>query len=103
MESELHRVVDALTGWIASAIADGHIDFLSHCWREYTPELERSRSIRAAGKSRVMDARPLHLDQEHCWFLHRACPLADALEQAVGRSSLQDNRVTAQVSSGDHR
>jgi hypothetical protein len=79
MDSELSRVVDAHPGVVWTALPDGHIDFLSQRWCEYTnlglgesygrgwqkvvhPEdlsglVERWRSILASGRAGEMEAR----------------------------------------------
>jgi PAS domain S-box-containing protein len=100
METELSRVVDAILGFVWTALPDGHVDFVNQRWCEYTglgidaacgrgwqtaihpedlPELlERWRSILASGEAGELEARLRRFDGEYRWFLFRTSPLANA-------------------------
>ena len=105
MENELGLVVDALPGFVWTALPDGHVDFLNQYWREYTglsaaegrplgwqtaihPEdlpglLERWHSILASREPGEMEARVRRFDGEYRCFLFRMNPLVDASGQVV--------------------
>ena len=105
MDPELSRVVDALPGLVWTAVPDGHIDFLTQRWCEYTGLGEREghgdgwcraihpedlpgllslwRTILAAGAPGEMEARLRRFDGEYRWFLFRASPLTDASDRIV--------------------
>jgi PAS domain S-box-containing protein len=105
MENELSLVVDALPGFVWTALPDGHVDFLNQYWLEYTglgaaegrslrwqtaihPEdlprlLERWRSILASRVPGGMEARVRRFDGEYRWFLFRMNPLTDASGQII--------------------
>jgi PAS domain S-box-containing protein len=105
VHNDLSGVVDALPGFVWTARADGHVDFLNQRWREYTglsaddalgrgwqaaihPEdlprlLERWPSALAGGERGEMEARLRRFDGQYRWFLFRASPIADAYGQVV--------------------
>lgn len=105
MATALSRVVDALPALVWTARPDGHIDFVSDGWCDFTglsvadarrhgwqaathpddlAELrERWRSILASGEPGVMEARLRRSDGEYRWFLISATPLADESGRAV--------------------
>src|SRR5918997_1039939 len=105
MENELSRIMDALPGFVWSALPDGNVDFLNQRWREYTglsleeacgwgwqvavhpedlPELlERCQSILASEQPGEAEARLRRHDGEYRWFLFRAHPLRDELGNIV--------------------
>lgn len=99
MQSELSRVVDALPGLIWTALEDGHVDFVSQGWCEYTgcnaddargngwlvavhPD-DRARhfanwqSVRSSGAPGEMETRLRRFDGEYRRFLIRIRPLSE--------------------------
>jgi PAS domain S-box-containing protein len=129
MENQLSRVVDALPGLVWTALSDGHIDFVSQRWGEYTglsvdeargrgwqtaihPDdlaklLERWRSILAAGEPGEMEARLRRFDGEYRWFLFRTCPLADASGQVFKwcgiSTDIEDRKRAEALLAGEKR
>jgi PAS domain S-box-containing protein len=104
MEIELSRVVDALPGFVWTALPDGQIDFLNRRWCEYTGlPLDRScgrgwqAAVHAADLGSLLagwqdgtagapvetKARVRGADGEYRWYLFRAHPSADASGQVV--------------------
>ena len=105
MEDNLSRVLNALPGFVWTALPDGQIDFVNQCWREYTgfgieracdsgwqaavhpedlPELlERWQSILASGEAGEMEARLRRFDGEYRWFNICASPSRDAAGKVV--------------------
>ncbi|MDB5396488.1 MAG: sensor signal transduction histidine kinase [Rhodospirillales bacterium] len=105
VENELSSVVDALPGWLWTALPDGHVDFVNRRWCEYSglpvddafgrgwqtavhPEdltglVENWRAILASGQPGEIEARLRRADGEYRWFLFRLCPLADASGKVV--------------------
>src|SRR5262245_48875143 len=100
MESELGRVVDALPGFVWTALPDGQIDFLNRRWCGYTGlGLDESRGrgwqaavhpedlprLLAGWRADPAPREPVETqvrlrgsDGKHRWFLFRAQPSTDA-------------------------
>jgi PAS domain S-box-containing protein len=99
MENELGRVLQALPGFVWTARPDGHCDFFSVAWCEYTglslqdasgwrwqsavhpvdlPEVQRRwRAVLASGEAGEMEARLRRSDGQYRWFLVASRPLRD--------------------------
>ena len=99
MENELGRFVDALPGFIWTALPDGHCDFFNRLWCEYTglslqeaagqrwlsvvhPEdlpnvLLRWRAMLASGETGELEARLRRSDGAYRWFSIASRPLRD--------------------------
>lgn len=102
---ELRRIIDELPALIWTSLPDGHCDFLSQRWFEYTdldPDtalgwgwqtvihtedrenmLETWRMIRASGEAQDLEARIRRHDGVYRWFLFRTCPIKDESGQIV--------------------
>jgi PAS domain S-box-containing protein len=121
MESGLSRVVDALPGFVWTALPDGRIDMMNQSWSEYTglavdascgggwqaavhPEdlprlLAGWRGVPASRAPVESDVRLRGADGSYRWFSFRAHPMADASGQVVkwcGLSTDIDDRVRAE-------
>jgi PAS domain S-box-containing protein len=105
MENELGRLVDALPGFVWSALPDGYCDFVNRLWCEYTglrlqdaagqgwlstvhPEdvsnvLLRWRAILASGEAGEMEARLCRRDGGYRWFSIVSSPLRDDSGEVV--------------------
>jgi PAS domain S-box-containing protein len=105
MEQDLGSVLDALPGFVWTALPDGCVDFASQSWCEYTgvgvgellgtgwqtaahPEdlpdlLKRWRSILLVGGTGAMEARLRRFDGEYRWFAIRVRPLVGASGKIV--------------------
>jgi PAS domain S-box-containing protein len=105
MESELGRVVDALPGFVWTALPDGQIELINQSWSAYTgleldascgwgwqsaihpedlPQLLASWGGVPASRAPVeAEARLRGADGNYRWFSFRAQPVADASGQVV--------------------
>jgi PAS domain S-box-containing protein len=121
MESELGRVVDALPGFVWTALPDGQIDFMNQRWSEYTGlAVDRSRGSGWQAAVHPEDLVPLlatwrgaatpngpveaqvrlrGANGNYRWFSFRAHPVCDASGRIVkwaGLSSDIDDRMQAE-------
>src|SRR5262245_55900987 len=105
MEKDPRPILDALPGLVWTALPDGHVDFVSRPWSDYTglavgeligagwqraihPEdlpdlLERWQTIRLVGEVSAMEARLRRSDGEYHWFSLRVRPLVDGSGKTV--------------------
>ena len=105
MELELSQLIDALPGFVWTALPDGRAEYISRRWCEYTglsleqaigvgwesaihPEdrprvLERWGSFRDSGKPLELEARLRRHDGEYRRFLLTAAPITDTSGQVV--------------------
>ncbi|WP_424631789.1 PAS domain S-box protein [Bradyrhizobium sp. SYSU BS000235] len=105
MEKDLSPLLDELPGLVWTALPNGHLDFASLPWCEYSglglgelygegwqraihpedlPELlKRWRSILSAGEVNAMEARLRRFDGGYHWFTFRVRPLIDASGRIV--------------------
>src|SRR5262245_27804919 len=99
MDNELSRVVDAIPGFVWSAVPDGSVDFVNQRWCDYTgvslqdacgsgwqtaihPDdaerlLDDWRSLLKSGRPGELEARLRRFDGTFRWFLIRTVPLHD--------------------------
>jgi PAS domain S-box-containing protein len=99
-EFQLGRVIDAMPGFVWTALPDGEVEFCSQRWLDYTGKsldeatgeelataihpqdksdfVEKWRAALTEGESFEAEARILRADGCYCWFLIRAAPLRDA-------------------------
>jgi len=99
MDNALNRFVDALPGYVWTALPDGHCDFVNERWREYTglslaeaagerwlaavhpedlPNLQlRWRAMLAPGEAGKIEARLRRRDGNYRWFSIASSPLRD--------------------------
>jgi len=121
MESELSRVVDALPGFVWTALPDGQIDFLNRRWSDYTGlQVDRScgrgwqaavhpedlprlladlTAVQESGAPVETEVRLRGVDGQYRWFLFCAQPSIDASGQVVrwcGLSTDIDRRRQAE-------
>ena len=105
MERELGPVVDAVPGFVWTALPDGQIDFMNHRWSEYTgqaadtshgrgwqaaihPEdlprlLAGWRAVPASGAPVETDVRLRGAGGTYRWFSFRASPVTATSGQAL--------------------
>ena len=101
MENDLGSVLDALPGLVWTTLPDGHVDFLSRSWREFTglgidellgtgwcaashpeecPNWSRGgKPGLSAGEPSAMEARLRRRDGEYRWFVFRLRPMVDCV------------------------
>jgi PAS domain S-box-containing protein len=98
-ERELRITIEAIPAFVARALPDGSVDFVSQSWLDYLgcsreeildwgwkkilhPEdldrvLNNWQAALAAGEPLEIEARHRRADGKYCWFLCRAVPLRD--------------------------
>jgi PAS domain S-box-containing protein len=129
MHNELGRFVNALPGFVWTALPDGHVVFVNQRWCEYTglslqqasgsgwqsavhPEdladlLERWLAMLASGAPGELEVRLRRFDGAYRWFLIACNPLRDEAGKIVqwcGLNTDIDERKRAEktVKSGEH-
>jgi PAS domain S-box-containing protein len=105
-EFQLERVIDALPGFVWSALPDGDVEFCNQRWLDYTGKsldevrgeelaaaihpqdksdfVEKWRAASTHGESFQAEARMRRADGCYRWFLIRAVPLRDT-KGGIGR------------------
>jgi len=105
-EFQLERVIDALPGFVWSALPDGDVEFCNQRWLDYTGKsldevrgeelaaaihpqdksdfVEKWRAASTQGESFQAEARMRRADGCYRWFLIRAVPLGDT-KGGIGR------------------
>jgi PAS domain S-box-containing protein len=128
MESELIRFVDALPGFVWTAVSDGKLDFLNRRWLEYLLDLlqatglvwhsavhaedlaellERWRIAVESGQPAESEARVRGGDGDYRWFLVSISPLRDDTGRVVKCCALSTDiearkRAEAALEASEH-
>ena len=129
MEKDLSPLLDALPGLVWTALPDGHVDFASRPWCEYTglgvgellgagwqraihPEdlpdlLKQWESALSASEMSSMEARLRRFDGGYHWFTFRVRPLIDRSGKIVKwlglNVDIEDRERSARASEGLYR
>jgi PAS domain S-box-containing protein len=129
MEKDLSPLLDELPGLVWTALPNGHVDFVSRPWCEYTglgvgellgagwqraihPEdlpdlLKQWQSVLSIGEMSSMEARLRRFDGGYHWFTFRVRPLIDRSGEIVKwlglNVDIEDRERSARASEGLYR
>src|SRR5262245_56779276 len=129
LKDQLRLVIDSIPGLVWTTLPDGHADFLSQRWRDYTGlSLEQAagwgwrpaihpddlarlesewRATLASGKPIEIEARLRRFDGEYRWFLFRGVPLRDETGNIVKwygtNTDIEDRKRAEALLAGEKR
>src|SRR5215468_2448871 len=129
LKDQLRLVIDSIPGLVWTTLPDGHADFLSQRWRDYTGlSLEQAagwgwrpaihpddlarlesewRATLASGKPIEIEARLRRFDGEYRWFLFRGVPLRDETGNIVKwygtNTDIEDRKQAEALLAGEKR
>jgi PAS domain S-box-containing protein len=129
MKDELRQAIDAIPGFVWSALPDGNVDFLNQRWCDFTgislpdasgegwltaihPDdrrhvVERWESLLNAREPGEFEARLRRSDGTYRWFLIRAVPLCDESNDVVKwygqNTDIEDRKLAENLLTAEKR